>query len=670
MDRIPHICLVFILAVALMFTKNVNAADLIFVDDGTERDGIAEKVDMVCRFYGIDFRPVPADVFNNGFLRKEIDSRRSIGGIVINARTLPRLRFESTLEAIRLLGKSNHVPIPVLVTGVWQGMGVNLARIWSGGTIEDVENVEFLTGFQYKVAKIENLTFELSNLTFPVIEKGRVELGVFHVAPRKNGLPIIDVSERERGNETNRPVFMKSLVDGVEIYFHTGYRRVSEQVPTEDNAFREERFIELAPIFMFLRHSFGEKCWHAPHLYANLTIDDPWLIEPYGDMSYKALLSEMERSNFHTTIAFIPWNYDRGSADVVALFLKHPDRFSLSVHGNNHDHREFYGKSHAQEEENIRQALARMETMHRMTGLPFDRVMIFPHGIASARTLGLLKKYNFIATVNGQNIPLGSESPSDPIEEMRAVTLEYANFPSVLRMGIKDPATLPPASIAASLFLNGFILFYGHHDLFKDGGGAFDIVADTVNRIRPDIRWSSLGNFTRHLYYERLRDDGDMDVIAYSSEIQLENGMKRKAVYHVRKKESFTIPIREVLVDGRPYRSKIESNTIALTVEVPAGRSREIRIVYENDYDPSKVDVSKKGIRVYLLRTFSDFRDLVISQNVIGRKFVKGYYESGYFHYGMSGLAAFVFALVGVPVLGVVLLRKRRKARDEKKPTL
>ena len=422
---------------------------------------------------------------------------------------------------------------------------------------------------------------------------------------------------------------------------------------------------------MFLRHAFGEKCWHAPHLYANLTIDDPWLIEPYGYMSYKVLLAEMERSNFHTTVAFIPWNFDRSSTDVIALFLEHPGRFSLSVHGNNHDHREFYGKSPAQEEENIRQALARMETMRRTTELPFDQVMIFPHGIASAGTLGLLKKYNFIATINGnRNIPLGSERPSDPTEEMRAVTLKYMNFPSVLRMGIKDPSTLPPSSIAASLFLNGFVLFYGHHDLFKDGVGAFGMVADTVNRIRPDIRWSSLGNFARHLYYERLRDDGDMDVIAYSSEIQLGNDMKRNVVYHVRKEESFTIPIREVLVDGRPYRSKIEGDTIALTVEVPAGRSREIRIVYENDYDPRKVDTSKKGIRVYLLRTFSDFRDLVISQNVIGRQFVKVYYETGYFQHGMPGVVALVLVMVGVPVFGVVLLRKRRKAWNKRKPTL
>ena len=86
----------------------------------------------------------------------------------------------------------------------------------------------------------------------------------------------------------------------------------------------------------------SEAAWHTPGLYANLTIDDPWLTEPYGHLIYKGLLNEMEKADFHTTIAFIPWNYDRSEDEVAALFREHPDRFSVCIHGNNHDHREFY----------------------------------------------------------------------------------------------------------------------------------------------------------------------------------------------------------------------------------------------------------------------------------------------------------------------------------------
>jgi hypothetical protein len=64
------------------------------------------------------------------------------------------------------------------------------------------------------------------------------------------------------------------------------------------------------PILMFLRYAGGPCCWHQDSDYANLTIDDPWLTKRYGHLSYEGLLAEMKEVRFHTTIAFIPWNYD------------------------------------------------------------------------------------------------------------------------------------------------------------------------------------------------------------------------------------------------------------------------------------------------------------------------------------------------------------------------
>ena len=81
---------------------------------------------------------------------------------------------------------------------------------------------------------------------------------------------------------------------------------------------------------MYLRAAAGDKAWHFPRQYANLTVDDPWLIEPYGHLSYAGLLAEMEKHNFHTTVAFIPWNFDRSRPDVVSIIRAHPDRFSVS----------------------------------------------------------------------------------------------------------------------------------------------------------------------------------------------------------------------------------------------------------------------------------------------------------------------------------------------------
>ena len=93
------------------------------------------------------------------------------------------------------------------------------------------------------------------------------------------------------------------------------------QHETERNAENTETaFAEVAPEMIFAKYGAGERGWHALHHDANLTIDDPWLREPYGHLDYNKLLTEMERHNFHTTIAFIPWNYDRSEQQVVALF--------------------------------------------------------------------------------------------------------------------------------------------------------------------------------------------------------------------------------------------------------------------------------------------------------------------------------------------------------------
>ena len=82
---------------------------------------------------------------------------------------------------------------------------------------------------------------------------------------------------------------------------------------------------------MFIQYVAGDRCWHMPGYYGNLTIDDPSLVEPYGHLSYTDILSEMKRSNFHTTIGFIPWNYDQNSLDVIDIFKTNLDSCEIEI---------------------------------------------------------------------------------------------------------------------------------------------------------------------------------------------------------------------------------------------------------------------------------------------------------------------------------------------------
>ena len=236
---------------------------------------------------------------------------------------------------------------------------------------------------------------------------------------------------------------------------------------------------------MFIKYGAGERGWHALHHYANLTIDDPWLREPYGDLSYKGLLKEMEKHNFHTTIAFIPWNYDRSEHRGVSLFRNHPERFSICVHGDNHDHKEFEdleSKPLSLQTAALKQSLARMEKFQMLTGIPYDNVFVFPHSIGTESILEKLKTYNFLATVNSSNVPDG------PPAGRQLFFLTCGRSHSLSQIFQASPAMQRQCRnrngfLAINEFLDNPLFFYSHHDLFASGIGAFDGIADEVNEL-------------------------------------------------------------------------------------------------------------------------------------------------------------------------------------------
>jgi len=483
---------------------------------------------------------------------------------------------------------------------------------------------------------------------------------------------IIEV--RNRITESSFPLFVKAQASGFEVFLSTQYQ-LSESSAEFSSRMANEQFIEIVPLLMFLRYACGEQCWHPPGYYANLTIDDPWLTEPYGHLSYKGLLEQMEKVDFHTTIAFIPWNYDRSEMEVVSLFKGHEDRLSICVHGNNHDHYEFYkyetndvdpwpAKPVHVQEANLKQSVARMEKFEDMTQLSYDRVMVFPHGIAPAKTLGLLKKYNFLATSNACNVPLDYSESNEPLFSLRQATLHYEDFASLRRSPVKPGME---GDIAINLFLGNPLLFYGHHDLFKHGTDAFNKTAEIINEIEPSTKWHSLGHIARHLYLQRMREDGNYDIRAFCKSVNIENTQSREQVYFVKKAESFSLPIRQVTVDGERYPWERSGSDLCLTVTIPFGESRLIDIEYQNNFDLASIDISKSDSRVKRLRKLSDFRDITLSRNLLGRAFTRVYYDTGLYKHGLKGLATVCLALtVGMFLACLYLWRRAKRNRLRK----
>lgn len=452
----------------------------------------------------------------------------------------------------------------------------------------------------------------------------------------------------------------------------------------ERQLYKSKRFLEIAPWLVWLREVFGERCWSFPWRSANLTIDDPWLLEPYGELNYAELLAEMEKVDFHTTIAFVPWNYDRNHQDVVDLFRENTSRYSLSVHGNNHDHQEFYkyvseaddpwpAKSLEEQDGNIVQALARMTAMEERTGLGFDRVFVFPQSIGPGKTLGLLKKHNFLMTTNFVNVPLGHDVPEEIAFRLRPATLRFGNFASLYRFPLGEG--IADSSIAKELFLGNPIIFYTHHTFFHDGADSFNGTADLVNRLEPEVTWGSLGLFAESLYMERLREDGAYDIEMQSRRIVVQNSSNAERIYHVLKPDNFDVEISSVTLNGglvhyqRDIATESRPGGLWVTMTLPAMRSAVLEIFYDDDTDFSVVDLSKNDKRINRLRALSDFRDITMSSFALGRWFIHNYYSSGAYRFGIGR-----FALqIGLPFLLVLIvcvvwlrrMRKRWRARRD-----
>jgi len=476
------------------------------------------------------------------------------------------------------------------------------------------------------------------------------------------------------------PIFVQDMSGGESISFVT-QRAAAILPPVNSISYLPPAFSQwVAPYFMYLRAAAGDEAWHSPGHYANLTVDDPWLIEPYGHLSYTGLLAEMNKHNFHTTVAFIPWNFDRSRSDAVSIIRAHPERFSICLHGDDHNRAEFtrpsadekLSESRLREDTfKVRQALARMDEFSRLTGIPYDRVWIFPYSIGPEPVLSILKQNGLLATVNPRIVPQGLAPPADPLFQFRNVTLSYANFPAIRRFGAAQ--TLPTSFLAIQSFLGNPILLYFHQDFFASGSGAFDSYADKINHRNPNTVWTSLGEISRHAYLMRLRDDGQYDVRAYSSDLLISNPDPQTHTFNVEKEESFHPALDAILVDGQPLPYKASRGLLTMKVVIPGHDTRHIQVKYVIPQNAEHVDISKSDLQSSLLRHISDFRDLVLSRSHFGTLLTNFYYqefdpekEGGYRRlYLLLAVGAVVILGLGYTVLKT--RKRRQRVRNSKR---
>jgi hypothetical protein len=224
---------------------------------------------------------------------------------------------------------------------------------------------------------------------------------------------------------------------------------------------------------------------------ACLIVDDPPLRPHYGFLNYARLLREMQRHGFFTEIAFIPWYYRRSNPDTVRLLSANGEFFALCIHGCNHLDNEFGGTTYDELSALSITALWRMEQHARITGLPYDPVMVFPQGRFSAEAMNALRDSGYLAAFNS-TLQATDRGSVPAVESRHAATMMYGDFPLFLRRYPTDRS-----GVLEDVACGRPVLVYGHHDVFRDGYKPMTDFVDWVNGL-GNVKWTSLSTIVEH----------------------------------------------------------------------------------------------------------------------------------------------------------------------------
>lgn len=644
---------VFVALLLLAITSVSAAQQLVVLQAGQVPDAESAQIAEVAQHYGLSLtvQNVSSRVALPGIL--SLLRNPDLRAVLVSYAALPALKRKDLLGATQRPNRS----VPILIFGA-DARDDAILSYWSQGAISECTPLS--ANFHPAVLELthENaMTGTLAGWKLPAVTSPICKLQTSSHAQAEN---IINAKSDSAGV----PVLLR-IRSGGQIFISPRLKFFDDTWIGEPLGI-SKAVSSWAPFLLFIKYAAGEYGWHLVRHYANLTIDDPWLVEPYGHLEYKALLTQMQQHNFHTTIAFIPWNYDRSREEVAELFRENPERYSICIHGDDHDHQEFAGESPASiadQRQKIKQGIARMERFRALTGVSYDRFMVFPHSVAAERTFAELNRYGFSGTANSVHVPTDATFPREPMFLLRSYTNSYGGLLSMFRYSAEG--SISQLDVAIQSFLGNPLLFYGHQQLFDGGIDTFNRTADFVNRLQPETHWASLGEIAKHLYLVRIRGNNALDVRMLSNEMtfNLSRSSKPTRLY-VERHQDPSLTDYVVQVNGRPAPFELEEGVLKLQVVVDAGQTAEIRIGEPNDLILGAENIGKGGIRVRTLRRVSDFRDMVLSRSALGRRFTAAYYGRGW--NSMEELLESRWTIVAALVIAIGaagLRRRRRKQR-------
>lgn len=374
----------------------------------------------------------------------------------------------------------------------------------------------------------------------------------------------------------------------------------------------EAYFSRLMPYAMALRHIFAEQCWLPAKPHASVIIDDPWLKKNYGFLNFEQLLKLVKQHNFHATIAFIPHNCRRSSPRIARMFRENRDRLALCFHGNDHTGAEFAANDTALLNAMVSMAEKRMDVHRQITGIDCDRVMVFPQGNFSVEAMSVLRAHNFDAAVNTTPHPRQQVVHLTLREIAQPAVLRYARFPLFLR---KDSEHTQNADIAFNLFFGRPVVIVEHHQIFQHPEELIDAVA-RINKIAPNIRWSSPGAAVNNAILRRRTGDNRYQVCAFSRSVEISNPSEARVHYSVEWSHATEdAHVEGVQRDGNPCADfKVDENGTHASFDLGPKSSASLAMVHQNLHPQTNLGF-RRTVRAVVRRRLSEIRDNYLSKN-------------------------------------------------------
>lgn len=374
-----------------------------------------------------------------------------------------------------------------------------------------------------------------------------------------------------------------------------------------------DHFSRLIPHAMALRHVAGDARWHPMPPRACIIIDDPLLRSNYGFLNFNSLLHLAQKHRFHVSIAFIPHNFQRNSPQIIEMFRNNPAQFSICFHGNDHTQGEFAAVNTGFLNTALSVADERMRQHYRTTGLPCNRVMVFPQGLYSAEAMRALQTHNFWAAVNTSPLPQGTSFRPKLRDLVQPAVLRSSDFPLFIRRHIEHTEEI---DIALNCFFGKPTLLVTHHEAYASPQAICE-VADKINKVAPNVQWCNLASVVSNSYLVKPESFNTYRILTYAPTVSITNDSETWRSYAVEWANEVNPRVFSHVAVGNSICNNfsLEGTSLRMTVKLAPESTQTLSARFQtNDDSQNQLDLSWR-IRAYVRRRLSEIRDNHLSKN-------------------------------------------------------